>query len=580
MPRKFNLAVLLGLITVSVLSFSLTAGAQSEETGTTDEVAEAQETLAQMRIDQEKAAEEYNTAASTLQGLNGDITNTTRDLEAAENRLAEAEAKLASQAGEIYKQGNVAFADILLDSKSASDFTTRLNLVARLLITERDEVAQLRAAMEELEAEAERRQQQVQNHEQTAAEMEARWEKARTLETEMEAYLGSLNEAVLAEIEAERERQTAAAEEEAQSLLAAQLQTADTESAPDLAAEQAKLAAEKSAAEQMEAEQAAREDAAKQAAAAEEAKKALEQAQTEQEQREAQAAAEEAQAAAEEAEKKAQEEASRAAAAEQAKEEASRAAANEQAKKQAIRAAADEQATLMAEQREIEQKAKEDAAKQAIAAENAKKAAEAAQTAQERQQAQAAAQEAEAAAREQANKAAEAEQAKQNAEKALAEEQKKTQPAGAQPTPPQPTPPTNAQPTPPTNAQPTPNPPAATPPVSGGGGADVIAEGRKAQGVPYVLGGQDLSGMDCTGFTMWAYRGIVALPDSIEGQAASGPVVSGPPQAGDILVWPGYHIAMATGPDTMIHASNYHMKVIEVPISDMEPYAFAVRPTR
>ncbi len=83
MPRKFNLAVLLGLITVSVLSFSLTAGAQSEETGTTDEVAEAQETLAQMRIDQEKAAEEYNTAASTLQGLNGDITNTTRDLEAA-----------------------------------------------------------------------------------------------------------------------------------------------------------------------------------------------------------------------------------------------------------------------------------------------------------------------------------------------------------------------------------------------------------------------------------------------------------------------------------------------------------------
>ncbi len=99
-------------------------------------------------------------------------------------------------------------------------------------------------------------------------------------------------------------------------------------------------------------------------------------------------------------------------------------------------------------------------------------------------------------------------------------------------------------------------------------------------GVPYVFGGQDLSGMDCTGFTMWAYRGIKALPDSIEGQAASGPQVSGPPQAGDILIWPGYHVAMATGPDTMIHASNYHGRVIEVPISDMEPYAFAVRPTR
>lgn len=535
MPRRVNLAMLLGLITVSVLSFGLTAGAQEEEVGTTDEVTQAQETLAQMRIDQERAAEEYNAAASTLQGLNGDITNTTRELEAAEERLAEAEAKLSSRAGEIYKQGNVAFAEYLLDSQSASDFANRLDLVARLLIAERDEVAQLRAVRDELEAEAETRRQQVQNYEQTTAEMEARWDKASALETEMEDYLASLNEAVLAEIEAEREAQAQAAAEEAESLLRA--------------------------AQEMDAQRAA--EAA--AAAAQEAQEALEAAETEQERQQAQAEAQQALDAAEEAERKAAEEASR-------------------------RAAADEQAALRAEQMKAQQAAEEDAANYAIAAEEARKAIEAAETEQERQQAQAEAQQAEAAARDQARKAAEAEQAKQDAEKALAEEQQKAQPAGTQPTPTlgatgsQPTPTLGAtenQPTPNADGQPAPNQSAAGPPAaSGSAGADPVAEGMKAMGVPYVLGGEDLNGMDCTGFVLWAYRGIMALPHSIEGQAASGPQVSGPPQPGDILIWPGYHVAMATGNGMMAHASNYHMKVVHVPITDMEPYSYAVRPAR
>lgn len=96
--------------------------------------------------------------------------------------------------------------------------------------------------------------------------------------------------------------------------------------------------------------------------------------------------------------------------------------------------------------------------------------------------------------------------------------------------------------------------------------------------VPYMAGGGDPSGMDCTGFVKWAYRGTKNLPHSIEGQAASGPQVSGEPQAGDILIWPGYHVALVTGPGMMAHASTYHGKVVHVPITDMEPYAYAVRP--
>ncbi|MDP8926347.1 MAG: NlpC/P60 family protein [Actinomycetota bacterium] len=553
MPRRVNLVILLGLIISAVFSFGLSAGAQEPDaTDPTEvEIEVAQAELTELRTQAEVAAEEYNSAAFRAELLNGEIADTTRALEEAEGRLITAQEDLDGQAAQMYKSGNVAFLDVLFGANDFNDFATRLDLWLRLLVDQQNEVEELRAARDDIKTQSEERALQVENQEQTLADMQARWEWANALQADAEAYLNSLNEELRAEIEAAQEA---------------------------AAAEAAAAAAE----------------------AAEEAQRNLEQ----------------------------QEEAQRNL--EQAPVEAAPVAQTTQtpdpAAEQAL-AAADEQAKLAAEQREAQRQAEENAAKEAAAVEQARQALKDAQNEAERKKAQEEAAAAEKRARDEANRAAEAELAKKNAEQALADERKKAQAATPsdpillpkdkdQPktaSDPDADPKGNGQPKgkdqpktasdpesdpvflpkdqdqPKTASDPDSDPkskdlpkgegqPKAAPKAASGGGGAPIAEARSVLGAPYVLGGEDPSGFDCSGLVKWSYRGIRDLPHSVDGIGSSGTQISvaeaGP---GDVLVWPGYHVAMVTDPGMMIHASNYHMQVIEVSQGAMEPPSYAVR---
>lgn len=74
-------------------------------------------------------------------------------------------------------------------------------------------------------------------------------------------------------------------------------------------------------------------------------------------------------------------------------------------------------------------------------------------------------------------------------------------------------------------------------------------------GVPYSWGGTTPGvGLDCSGFTQWAYRQAgIELPRLANEQGVGASVGAGELQPGDLAVWEG-HVAMVIGDGRMVEA--------------------------
>lgn len=97
--------------------------------------------------------------------------------------------------------------------------------------------------------------------------------------------------------------------------------------------------------------------------------------------------------------------------------------------------------------------------------------------------------------------------------------------------------------------------------IFAGSGEDIVRTARQYLGVPYVHGGADPSGFDCSGYVMYVYReNGISLPRSTTAQYGGGRSISlddaGP---GDLLFFrtSGFHVshvAIHTGGGRFIHA--------------------------
>jgi peptidoglycan DL-endopeptidase CwlO len=117
---------------------------------------------------------------------------------------------------------------------------------------------------------------------------------------------------------------------------------------------------------------------------------------------------------------------------------------------------------------------------------------------------------------------------------------------------------------------------------SGSGLSGVFATALGYQGVPYVFGGADPSGFDCSGFIMYVYAKYgVSLPHSVHQQDALGtPITQAQARPGDVVVFnDDSHDGFYAGNGMILHAPYSGANVREQPLwsSDIHFIRFAVK---
>lgn len=105
----------------------------------------------------------------------------------------------------------------------------------------------------------------------------------------------------------------------------------------------------------------------------------------------------------------------------------------------------------------------------------------------------------------------------------------------------------------------------------------LIQTAKTALGTPYVLGGTDRGGFDCSGFVQWAYKHVgIKLPRTAREQASVGKPIrnSSELSAGDIVAFRhprrGYHTGIYVGDGKFIHSPRRRQTVRINSLSD--PY--------
>lgn len=102
--------------------------------------------------------------------------------------------------------------------------------------------------------------------------------------------------------------------------------------------------------------------------------------------------------------------------------------------------------------------------------------------------------------------------------------------------------------------------------------ADFVAVAEEFLGVPYLWGGRDARGLDCSGLVQMSMErcGIACLRDTDLQEATLGERLPDPQnlsglRRGDLIFWNG-HVGIMSSSETLLHANATHMRTAKEPI--------------
>jgi cell wall-associated NlpC family hydrolase len=108
--------------------------------------------IAEIDLETQIAVEEYNGAQSRLDALNSDIEQKEMDLEALNRAYSIQTRQLGERAVLFYKEGDLAFINLLLDATSLQNFIQRLNYLSLINLNDlshRERIGQEKAALQQ-----------------------------------------------------------------------------------------------------------------------------------------------------------------------------------------------------------------------------------------------------------------------------------------------------------------------------------------------------------------------------------------------------------------------------------------------
>lgn len=158
MRRKKRLALILTLILSFCLVFDtgMVHAAKSLDQ-IQDEIEKKQEELEKGKKKEKDLSAQVNSLEEKIYELNDQIVVAERDLSVLKKDLKKAKKKVDRQNTELsgrlrnmYKNGNVGFMDVLMNSSSFSEFLTNLDLVEKIYASDKDVLEDLQAAHDEI----------------------------------------------------------------------------------------------------------------------------------------------------------------------------------------------------------------------------------------------------------------------------------------------------------------------------------------------------------------------------------------------------------------------------------------------
>jgi len=98
---------------------------------------------------------------------------------------------------------------------------------------------------------------------------------------------------------------------------------------------------------------------------------------------------------------------------------------------------------------------------------------------------------------------------------------------------------------------------------------DWAAVAERFVGAPYLWGGRESLGLDCSGLVQQALFacGRACPRDTDQQQALGAPIEAGDFERGDLVFWKG-HVALGVGEGRIVHANGHHMATVIEPLAE------------